>query len=447
MFDGEGAVGTVTDAGAATEVVTETPGDAGGGEGGGAPGGTPGEVVEGEPGEPGEGDEPAEPGEPGEGDEDPLGDLDADGRKVDNATRKTIAELKKTNPAAAKQLADNYFRRKAYETEFPTVQAARQAKATLDSLGGDEGITEMQTEVEDYRNEIQQFANGDPALLEQLEKANPQSFDTAMTNGLERIVTSGDLTRFDNVMAGPMAARLRKAELPQSIAQAVEHVKKGEGQAAYDLLSNIDKWLKGLDGHAKKQLDMKTARNPEKEANDRRAQELDSKEAKMYTDGVTSDVNRMNAPALRKVTADFFKAVKLSTQGQGRFNNQLTSEVWKAMQGDKAYMRAAQAIRKTGDRDRHARFVHAKFREVLPTVFRTLRNELYPSYKPVVGRPGGTNGAPAKKAAPGAPPPAKAVAGKLYPRSAVDIMTTPDVLLATGRAYLKGTKDIVHYQR
>src|SRR6266403_4636608 len=130
----------------------------------------------------GEGGEGAGEGEGGAAEEEPgLGPLDP---KMDEQTRKDIAELKKLHPELAKKWGNDHFRRKAYDEESPGgVNEARQIKATFEALGGQEGLDGLQGEVDDYRNEIKQFSEGDPALLTQLHEANPDSFVLAISNG------------------------------------------------------------------------------------------------------------------------------------------------------------------------------------------------------------------------------------------------------------------------
>ena len=369
---GAGTAAVADGAGTGTEVVETPPG---------TEVETPGEVAE--PGEgagEGEGGEPAEGEAPPEGEEeDLLGDIDADGRKTDAATRKQIADLKKTSPEIGKKWADDHFHRKAFETEFPGgVREARQTKAILESLGGEEGISEMQSEVEDYRNEITQFSQGDPALLAQLQEANPESFVTAMQNGLE-LLAGRDLKQFDTAIIPAMVTRLDKAGMFDSADSVLALIKEGKGQEAYDLQAKVVAWLRGAKDHASKNLETKTARDPEREAVARERAEVQTEKQKMYTESVTGDVNRMNAPILSRITMQLFKDLKLPEKGRNTFKQTLESRIWKAMGEDKAYLRAAKAIRAKGDRVRHARFVHDKFREMLPEQFRSLRNEMYPS--------------------------------------------------------------------
>jgi hypothetical protein len=435
---GAGTAAVADGAGAGTEVV-ETP---------------PGQEVE----TPTEGVEtevvetpPEETETPTEGEEeDLLGDIDADGRKTDAATRKQIADLKKTNPEIGKKWADDHFHRKAFETEFPGgVREARQTKAILESLGGEEGIGDMQSEVEDYRNEIQQFSQGDPALLAQLQEANPESFVTAMQNGLE-LLAGRDLKQFDTAIIPAMVTRLDKAGMFDSADSVLALIKEGKGQEAYDLQAKVVAWLRGAKDHASKNLETKSARDPEREAISRERAEVQTEKQKMYTESVTGDVNRMNAPVLSRITMQLFKDLKLPEKGRNTFKQTLESRIWKAMGEDKAYLRAAKAIRAKGDRVRHARFVHDKFREMLPEQFRALRNEMYPSLAKRTAAPAATARRPAAPGANGKAPVVaapKPVAGKVYKRAEVDIERTPSEYIILGKAYLKGSNTPVPYER
>jgi len=64
--------------------------------------------------------------------------------------------LKKTNPEAARRLRKRITAGKPTK-RFPTVHDARQAESTSTALGGQEGITQLQEEVQDYRTEVEQF--------------------------------------------------------------------------------------------------------------------------------------------------------------------------------------------------------------------------------------------------------------------------------------------------
>ena len=252
------------------------------------------------------GEEEELPGDPG--DEEAIA---TDARTMDKQTRETIAELKKTNPVAAKLLAKQFYGRQAYEKEFPTVQEARQAKATLESLGGEEGITELQNEVTDYRKEIEQFWNGDRGLIESLYKGNPESTVKMVEAALDVFRDNNNVAALDQVILGPMVQRLQQVGLHSHLLKAAEFIKNGKGQEAYDTLGAIGEWLSKLTGDAEKSATNRTVKDPREEQLTQREQRLQQQEKENFDRSIASEVNELNNRALGKTIGSFFKEVNL----------------------------------------------------------------------------------------------------------------------------------------
>lgn len=427
---------------------------AGGGEGAGE-----GEGAGGEGGE-GAGDIEGQAGA-GEGDELDLEGLETDGRKVDAATRKALAALKKVDPAAAKQLFADHGRAERIREELgvknlsEAVNKVRQMSATLESVGGEEGLTDLQGEVEDYRTEIAQFSNGDPALLTQLREANPEQFANMVTQGLEQMAQHMSAEQFDNAILPTMVARLDKAGWFASVPQLLELIKEGKGQEAYDLTTKMASWLNNAKGMVKKQLDLKSQKNPEREQLDRDRAKLNQDKQEAFESSVSVDVNRSNNTATSKLVEPFFKDLKLQPEGRREFINALNSRIWKAMEKDASFQRAAKSLLAKGDKDRSARFVSAKFAELLPEAFRNLRNAMYPNYvrggtktsanagKKNAGAGGGA-GANGKGNGAGGAAAVNYTGGKPN-RDDVDWARTSETLWISGRAFLKNKPDMIRF--
>jgi hypothetical protein len=416
----------------------------------GAPAEGVGEIEQ--PATPAEGEE-TEPVEPEPEDD---SDYERDGEKIEATKREALKALKKVNPAAAKTLTDDHFRLNSIVKEMGSKNASeavnqvRQMKATIDSLGGHEGIEELTTKVADYDKEIGQFANGDPALLQELIEANPESFVTMAQNGLELIAKLGQ-DQLDKALLPTMVARLEGAGMYASIEQLLGFIKDGKGQEAYDLTNQIRDWMGKAKNFAGKQVELKTQRDPREEELNQREQEFQRKEKEAYDKRAIGDVNKLNNGVMSKAAAQFFKEVGLKPPGQAAFNEALTKRIWAKMAADQPYLRAARAIQAKGELERHVNFVHGKFNELLPDEFRKLRNEMYPNYKPVNGaaKPAAK---PAPPKAPGTPqtPAEKAKAATAAPdnvgmvmigakpdRDDVDWAKDPSRMLwISGRAYM-----------
>jgi hypothetical protein len=377
--------------------------------------------------------------------EDDLSDIETDGRKIDAATRKDIAELKKTNPAAAKKWAESYFRTQAVMKEFPeakniseVISQVRQAKATIESLGGEQGIQELQGEVADYREEIAQFAAGDVKLLEKLYDANPEATVTQAQN-LMGLLEAKDMKAFDQALLPSLAKRLETSGLTRSVDNLIALVKKGDGQAAYDLLGEVKKWLGGIADKAK-EFGSSKPRDPREDVIAEREKALETKERESYERAIGSEVNKSNNSALSRVTADLFKELKLDNEGKREFIGALQSRVWAAMKADKGFQRLAHALKSKGDAEKTAKFVAAKFEELLPSQFERLRNAMYPNIGRTAKPTPKPNGAQQKVA------PITVQAGQRPKHDQVDWSKTTDMMWATGRAYLRDGKLVTGFK-
>jgi hypothetical protein len=109
-----------------------------------------------------------------------------DGRKQPDALRKRIAEIRRqadsiTDPAEkqrllddAKELNNRVGKVAAYEQHFATVREARETKALIDSLGGREGLTNLQS-VHAKAAEIDKaLETGDPSIVGKMWEEAPQ---------------------------------------------------------------------------------------------------------------------------------------------------------------------------------------------------------------------------------------------------------------------------------
>ncbi len=390
---------------------------------------------------------------PGESDEAAKAkDIDVDLAKIkdpkerDIKVRDAINALKKTQPNVAKMVADSYFGRRAYEKEFATVQDARQARAVLDSVGGADGIEELNTEVTDWRNEADQFANAAPELVASLYDSNPEAVVANALNIME-LLERKNPTHFEAALLPSFVRQIDKSGLPTALVKLADLIKEGKGQESYDLVANLAAWVKNVKDNVEKlgrERDRERVDPREREYQEK-ARALDEREQQNYISDCQSQAEKLNWRSMGDVAGAFMKDMKFDAEGKREFMNLLNSAALRIMGQDKTYLRTVKAIREKKDAKRTAEFINGKFAEVVPEAFRQLRNRLYPNSapfrKPAAGqKPNGTGKKPDA-------PQQKAVPGKVYEKSQVDIQSTPDLYLVTGKAYLKGTKTLVPYNR
>jgi hypothetical protein len=453
------------------------------GAGGGAPaggnggeGGAPEPIVDepipgvdtgGEGGEPGAGGEGGEPGDKGgEGEGEPIPDENPyDGRKVDDATKKQLAALRKADPNLAKTAAEAIFSRKAILAEFPdakgvgdVINSIREIKQTLEAVGGQEGLTALQENNRKYETEIEQFANGDMALLEDLHQSDPNGLALSIENGLqllmERNGTNGDL--FDKAMAVPFASRIRQAGLHTALAKIDEAIKSENVDDLIKTITGIKNWVGQVDRYAEEVGKGKdpTKLDPRERALNDREQKIKTQETERqkadyvaYENKVGAGVNTLANEALKPLIDGAVKDLKLQGPGAKRLTDAVQSEIWAKMKADKTFQRNAQAIVKKGDAEKSSQFIAAKFKSLLRDTYRSVFNELYPNAgsartsSTTGANSGGGKAAPAAGGAKAAPANKVAYKGGRPGFDMVEWSKTPDEDWLRGVAVLTdGTK-------
>lgn len=436
---GDGGGAAVADAPATEVEETPIPGTDDGGDGSG--GGAPADGADAAASE-----DDRLPGDEAATDDDPdAGDIEMDGRKMDARTRAAIEKLKAVDPEAAKAVREAYFSRQSVLKEFPeakdlsqAIRSIRTMKATLEAVGGHEGIENLQTEVTDYRNEINAFSKGDRALIEQLYEGNPESTATAALNCLD-VLQEKNYALFEKTMLPSVAGILERAEMSKFLQEAAKHCTDGNGQGAYDTITKIAAWVAKLDKSAKGISEARTKVDPERQKIDEERQQLNREKTEMYERGISHSVTKFNNDAIAKITAPLFKQLGLNGEGRRDFTQNLMNRVWSAMKADKSFQRLAKATMAKGDGDKAARLIADKFEELLPEHYRKYRDLRYPNMpnkgaarpagKPNGAAPAAGGGKPA--ATPGGS--AAMLVTKLPSPETVDWTKTTDEMYHVGR--------------
>ena len=261
------------------------------------------------------------------------------------------------------------------------------------------------------------------------------------------VIGSKSAEAFDRVVIPAMVSRLEKAGFFASMNQLSEHIKEGDGQAACDLLAKIGKFFTDAKGLQKKQLELKSKADPEREKLNKERTEFEQQKVVEYENKIAANANQLNNKAMASLVDPFFNEMKIPKEGRRRFVQGLQSEVWAAMKADSAFQMQARTIQKKGDAGETAEFIAEKFSELLPGLFRTYRNELYPNYARLKGKgtPAPKNGATNGNGAP-AGKTIDSPQGQRPPFNAVSWASeggkTTDVEWIKGIAHLKNGKTV-----
>lgn len=103
-----------------------------------------------------------------------------DGKKLPDAAKKGLNELKAINPQAATALKDSFYAMGAsltqYQQAFEKPADAIAARQMFDQVGGPEGVTAIQSERDEWNEIDASFGEGKPDFYKNLAEANPDAF-------------------------------------------------------------------------------------------------------------------------------------------------------------------------------------------------------------------------------------------------------------------------------
>lgn len=405
--------------------------------------------------------EASEGGQP----EEPQPEAKVDGRTNPAAIRSALKAFRDADPKnapLARELNDGYGRYTAYKSEFPTVAAAREARALLDAIGGSEGITGLQETVrsvnetdrllyagdakvldslyEDMKSNGSEgaFAKLAPAYLDKLRSVNEQAyFETLKPHFFQGLVDTG----LPNVL--------------QAIAKAAAG-DKPDIETIKQLVNGASEWFDNLrnsvEARDKSKLD------PERQAFEKERSDFQTTKQKEFQEGVASAAEGINNRELglelgKYLKLPFFKNFSLESKrdlGAG-----IKQELYRQLQAEtadgkkNAYQTQMDAFFSVASPDaaKIKAYHEATVKRLAAGIVKSVVSRRYPNYAaktPGIAKPAAGKPAAAQPAA-GAPAKPRFLTQRPTPDQ-LDMTKDPNkYLLISGRGYLKGTGQFVSW--
>jgi len=378
----------------------------------------------------------------------------ADDRPIDARTNpaairsalKAFRDLDPKNAPIARQLNDAYGRYTAYKEVFPKVADAQAARALLDAVGGDEGLTNLQATVKSVNETDALLYAGDKRVLDSL-------YDDMKAAGKEAAFSK---------LAGPYLDKLRKISpeaynetlqphffaaikasgltgVVNGILDAIKDPAKPNVDAIKSMASDILEWYKNLEQTVGKTAPDELA--PEREAFERERSEFQSQKQKDFEISVATSCeehnNRSLGAALRPyLKSPFFKG--FSRESLAVIGSNIKQRLFSELTNDASYQSQMDAFfsAPSPDRAKITSFHQAKVDTMAKRIVKSTIETMYPNY---------ARGAvaPPKKAAPAATAAPTGITFVPAKPADTDIDWSRDpqrMLFITSKAYLKNGK-------
>lgn len=308
-----------------------------------------------------ESEEEAEPVE-GEENAEPVA---ADGRKMPDALKKGIAALKTTNPEAAKAIKGLFFADQEYRAVFPKPADAVAAKTLIDTVGGPEGIQQIESERQEWAEIDRAAAEGKADFVKSIAENNPEAFPKLATAAINEWATRhpeqyghyATQVALNTVLAQPgMEAGLQTLFTLHDQLKEVPWAQQAIAQVVNGIVGLKEK----ASQYESKRLD------PERTKLDQEKQAFAQTQRASFEDGVyqkaTAHLNEKMPAALATV----INGRKVDAEAMNGFKEMVDREVQKRLGAIPGFADKLEAHYRTGNAAEAVKYITNQYNTILP---------------------------------------------------------------------------------
>ena len=383
------------------------------------------------------------PGETPEGEEPPEPEPAETKPTTPSSISKLIREIKESNPQAApiaKQLQDAYFSDRSWKEVFPSIEEAKVLKASFDSIGGREGLLELQSVSETLSDLDKMLETGDPKLVEDILSKSPEGFSKIVPHAL-RTLERSDPQTYASILRPLVAGGVINSDVGHYIAGAIDSLKSGDPDMALRRLGPALQWFKALEQEAQRGPEL--AASPAGGFEDKE-KGLQEREYKMNSGYVQRDMNSYALSGARNSLRPMLKTANLNAEAKSDLEDGVLREIGNALMSDKVFQEQIDSLVKRGNLDKALSLAKVHIDRVRPEAVKSVYQRRYGSLAPL--KP--TNGTPrrpvpastqgqARSATPGI-----VQMPKMPPMDAIDMRRTDAMMVADHKAILKDGRTV-----
>jgi hypothetical protein len=312
------------------------------------------------------------------------------------AALKAFRESSPEHAQAVKLLNDGYSRYEAYKEVIPSVEEARTIRASLDSVGGIEGLASLQGIVNNIEETDSMIEQGNPEVLDRIIEDSPEGFAKLASPYLEKLAKLNP-EAFQAAVQPHFVRGLIDSKFPRVMDYLSS--KMGDKPELKEIVDSVRQWFSEQKSLAEKSN--QDALAPERQQLLKERETLRSEQRKSFEAGIGTEMNTHIQSELGSRLKPFAASLNTLTPAM-RLNvaQACMTELAKALSNDKAYKTQADAMMnaKKPDRARILTLNKTKVTSLADAVIAKVAKE----YGLKVGAPAkpGTKTATATKAAP-----------------------------------------------
>jgi hypothetical protein len=358
-----------------------------------------------------------------------------DGRTLPKEVQTALKALKELHPEHAKaldELRKSYFSSKQHAEFFKSPTEARQAKATLDIVGGSEGIANLQSQVAAIEQVDSAFEQGDPTVLDDIASDYPDGFKKLIPAALDKLQTM-DAAAYGKAMQPHVFSAMEAAGVGSVLGAIAEAVAANDLAKAKDLLGKSLTWYKGQEQQAGTR--QKTD-DPERVKFENERKQFQETKEKSFREDIGRQTLSHQSSEINKALVPYLKSKALSADAKADLNDGVNREINRLLKADATYQSQVKALltAKTRDPGKIVQYINAAVAEAAPKAVKALWARRYGTTVAAKPAATGTQKTTVTQQNPAASGPLK-ISAKPN-REDVDWAKTKDILYITNKAFM-----------
>lgn len=277
-----------------------------------------------------------------------------DGRAVPDQVKKALAKFRETDPKAAEIARRAYYEASDYKRVFPNVSAARDARDLIEAVGGEEGITNLRSEAQEYASELKAMGQGDPRVVDDLARDFPDALAPLISHGISKLQQSNPDVYLRSVAAPAASEILRLTaeslggySLVDALRRTEELIMDAKQPETLQFVKAMRKWASDVEALGRQRPANGT--DPREKSIQEKEQALAQKEKAIFIGNASGRVKALGTEAINRQLAPLLKGKTLTKQQREDLSANIHAHLFDQFKTNQAYQERMRDMIADGD--------------------------------------------------------------------------------------------------
>jgi hypothetical protein len=277
---------------------------------------------------------------------------------------KALNKLRESDKVSADMLRKAFFKQETdlrnFRSAFGSPAEASETKELLDSIGGSDGLSQLQNEAQSYANELGKMSTGDPTIIKDLARDFPEGLKKLVPAGLEELRQVAP-KNYEHLAARITSTALRDYGISRTIEQIGLYLSVGKTAEVGELVNKLQQWIEGTERFSQS----KPAEDAEaSNAFRQREEELGRKEAAAYNRQLNGSIVSSWNSTIAKNLQPLLKTRNLSADQKKDLVSGIFNELSESLKANERYQERFKAIKAKGNVEEATRFATAAVEKI-----------------------------------------------------------------------------------